>query len=44
MRRRFAHGIAATAILLVSASSGAQPVKVDPAIPAYRRPAGSPGT
>ena len=43
MMRRFARGIAATAALLLSASSGAQPVQVDPAIPAYQKTGGIAG-
>jgi phosphate transport system substrate-binding protein len=43
MVRRFVGGIAATAALLLSASSGAQPVQVDPAIPTYQKTGGIAG-
>ena len=43
MTRRLVAGVAAFAALLLSTSSWAQPVQVDPAIPAYQKTAGVAG-
>jgi len=43
MARRFFAGVAGSAALLLSASSWAQPVQVDPAIPAYQKTGGVAG-
>jgi phosphate transport system substrate-binding protein len=43
MTRQFVAGIAATTALLFSAASWAQPVQVDPAIPAYQKTSGVAG-